>query len=102
MEQIKNSLRSLTLEVCRRLEGQEIPKRPVWTVVNPPDAAPSVAIDFDRPALSDLRFNLTIGLLKLTEYGAAAEAVENDPELRKGNAVDVGGFLNKPERTNIT
>lgn len=102
MEQLRNALRSLTREVCRQLDGVEIPKRPVWTLVNPPTAAPYVAIDFDRPALSDLRFNLTIGLLKLPEYGAAAEAVENDPELRKGIIVDAGGFLREPERINLT
>jgi len=46
--------------------------------------------------------NLTIGLFKLPEYGAAADAVESDPELREGIIVDAGGFLMKPERINVT
>ncbi len=102
MEQFRNALRSLTREVCRQLDGVEIPKRPVWTVVNRSDTAPYVAMDVSRPALSDLRFNLTIGLLKLPEYRAAAEAVEKDPELREGIIVDAGGVLQKPEPTNVT
>ena len=71
-------------------------------MVNPPGAAPYVALDVERPALSDLRFTLSIGLLKMPEYGVVAEAVENDPELREGIIVDAGGFLRKPERTNLT
>ena len=102
MEQLKTALRSLTQRICRELEGQEIPKRPVWTVVNPPGAAPHVALDVERLALSDLRFTLSIGLLRLPEYGVAAEAVENDPECREGIIVDAGGFLRKPERDNLT
>ncbi|MBM3942548.1 MAG: hypothetical protein FJ316_06445 [SAR202 cluster bacterium] len=102
MEHLRSALRSLTHEVCRQLDGVEIPKRPVSTVVNRPDTAPYVAIDFDRPALSDLRFTLTIGLLKLPEYEAAADAIEKDPELREGIIVDGGGFLRKPERINLT
>ena len=102
MEQIKNSLRTLTHAICGQLDGAEIPTRSVWTVVNPPNAAPHVALDVDRPALSDLRFSLSIGLLQLPEYGAAAEAVENDPELREGIVVDAGGFLHEPDRINNT
>ena len=102
MKQLKTAFRSLTQRICRELEGQAIPKRPVWTVVNPPGAAPYVALDVERLALSDLRFTLSIGLLKMPEYGVVAEAVENDPELREGIIVDAGGFLRKPERTNLT
>ena len=102
MEQIKNSLRSLTRAICAQLDGVQIPKRPVWTVVNPPDAAPHVALDVDRPALSDLRLSLTIGLLQMPGYGAAAEAIEDDSELKNGIIVDAGGFLHEPERTNLT
>lgn len=102
MEQVRNALRSLTQEVCRQLEGQEIPKRPVWTVVSPPEAAPYVARDFDRPALSDLRLNLTIGLFKMPEYKAAAEFIEKDAELSQGILVDALGSLIKPEANNIT
>jgi hypothetical protein len=100
VEQFKIALRSLTQEVCRQLEGQEIPKKLVVTVDNQP--TPHVALDFDRPGLSDLRGTLSIGLLKLPEYGEAAEAIEKDPELSKGIIIDAGGFLCKPERTNIT
>ncbi len=102
MEQFKNALRTLTQRICRELEGQEIPTRPVWTVVNSPEGTPYVAMDVERPALSDLHGGLSIGLSRLPEYGAAAEAVENDPELREGIIVDAGGFLQKPERINIT
>ncbi len=100
MEQFKNALCSLTQEVCRQLEGQEVPKKLVVTVDNQP--TPHVALDFARPALSDLRLTLSIGLLKLPEYGEAAEAIEKDPELRKGIIIDAGGFLREPERINIT
>lgn len=102
VEQIKSSLRSLTHAICSQLDGAEIPKRPVWTVVASADAASYVALDVDRPAFSDLRFSLTIGLLQLPEYGAAAEAVENAPELSEGIIVDAGGFLRPPEPMNAT
>jgi len=102
VEQLRSALCSLTLAICGQLEGQAIPKRPVWTVVNPPGAAPYVALDVERLALSDLRFTLSIGLLKLPEYTAVADAVENDPELREGIIVDAGGFLREPERINLT
>jgi len=100
--QLKTAFRSLTQRICRELEGQAIPKRPVWTVVNPPDAAPHVALDAERLALSDLHVSLSIGLLKLPEYEAVADAIENDPELREGVIVDAGGFLREPERFNLT
>jgi len=102
VEPLKTALRSLTRRICRELEGQAIPKRPVWTVVNPPGAAPHVALDVERLALSDLHVSISIGLLRLPEYEVAAEAVENDPELREGIIVDAGGFLRKPERDNLT
>lgn len=102
MEQFKTALYSLTQRICRELEGQIIPKRPVWTVVNPPGAAPHVALDVERLALSDLHVSLSIGLLRLPEYEVAAKAIENDPELREGIIVDAGGFLRKPERYNLT
>ena len=72
MEQVENSLRSLTRAICGELDGVEIPKRPVWTVVGPPDAAPHVALNAERPALSDLPFSLSVRLLQLPEYKAAA------------------------------
>lgn len=99
MDEFKNSLKLLTQKICRELEGQEIPKRPVWTVV---DSPPRVALDVERPALSDLRFSLTIGLFRLPEYRAVADAAENDTELMEGIIVDAGGFLRKPERDNLT
>lgn len=102
MEHFENALRSLTHEVCRQLEGIEIPKRQVWTVVNSTDGTPYVAMDVSRPALSDLRFTLTTSLLKLPEYTATAEALERDPELSEGIIVDGGYVLRKPERTNLT
>jgi hypothetical protein len=102
VEQVKSALRFLTQKVCRELEGQKIPKRPVWTVVNPPDTAPYVAMDVERPALSDLHINISIGLLRLPEYETVAEAVENNPELREGIIIDAGGILHKPERDNNT
>jgi len=34
MEEFKAALRGLTKKVCCELEGQEIPKKPVWTVVD--------------------------------------------------------------------
>ena len=102
MEQVRIALRSLTLKVCQALEGQEIPNKPVWTVVSPPDAPPHAAMDPDRPALSDLRISLTIGLLRFPEYGAAADAIEEEPELKVGIIVNEGGVLLKPEKTNIT
>ena len=82
MEQLKTALCALTHRICRDLEEQAIPKKPVWTVVNPPGAAPHVALDPERLALSELRSSLSIGLLRLPEYGVAAKAIENDPELR--------------------
>lgn len=102
MEQLKSAFRSLTQRICRELEGQEVPKRPVWTVDNSHGAAPHVALDVERPALSDLHYGLTLGLLKLPEYGAVADAIENDPELREGVVVSADGYLHKPERTNLT
>jgi hypothetical protein len=102
VKQLRSALRSLTQKICLELDGVETPKRPVLTVVTPPGGAPYASWDFERPALSDLRFTLSIGLLKMPEYGVVAEAVENDSELREGIAVDAGGFLHKPERTNLT
>jgi len=102
VEQLKTALRSLTQTICRELEGQEIPKRPIQTVFNSPGATPHVALDFDRLALSDLYVTISISLLKLPEYRAAADAVENDPELSEGIIVDAGGFLRKPEWYNLT
>ena len=80
MKQLKTAFRSLTQRICRELEGQVIPKRLVWTVVNPPGVAPYVALDAERPALSDLRFTLSIGLLKMPEYRAVAEAIAKAKE----------------------
>lgn len=100
MEQFRTSLRSLTQRICRELEGQEVPKRPVWTVVS--SGATLHLAYVERPALSDLRFFYNVGLLRLSEYGAVADAVENVPKLREGIIIDEGGFLHKPERTNIT
>ena len=71
-------------------------------MVTPADSAPYVALDADRPALSDLRYSLTLGLLKLPEYAVSADAVENDAGLRDGIIVDAGGYLHKPERINST
>lgn len=102
MQDFRNALLALTREVCRCLDGVEIPKTPVWTVDNSSGGAPHVAMGDPRPALSDLRFRLSIGLLRLPEYGVVAEAVENEPELREGILVDAGGFLAKPERISIT
>ena len=81
MEEFRAALRSLTDKVCRELEGQEIP---------------------ERPALSALRFGMSVALLRLPEYGAVADAADNDTELRKGIIIDARGFLQQPERTNIT
>ena len=102
MEQVENSLRSLTRGICGQLNGVEIPKMPVWTVVGPPDAAPHVALDAERPALSDLRYSLSIGLGQLAEYKAVAAAVEIEPELAEGIIVDAGGFLREPDEINNT
>lgn len=102
MEQVKSAFFSLARKICCELKGQAIPKRPIWTVVNPPSAAPHVAMDFERPSLSDLHVSLSIGLLRMPEYGVVVEAIEKDPELREGIVVDAGGVLQKPERTNIT
>ena len=55
--------------------------------------------------MSDLRFllsiGLSIGLLQMSEYGAVAEAVENDPELREGVVIDSAGILHTPEQTDV-
>lgn len=102
MKQFKTALRSLTQEVCRQLDGMEIPKKPVWTVVNPVGSPPSIALDVERPSLSVLGSALSIGLLKMKEYGVLAEVAEKDPELTKGIIIDGGGFLRKPEHNNIT
>jgi len=80
----------------------EIPKRAVWTVVDSTDTRPHVVMDVDRPALSDLLYSLSIGLSRLPEYEAVAEAVERHPELSEGIIIDAGGFLRKPNRTNNT
>lgn len=101
MEEVRNTLRSLTQKVCHELEGVVIPTRPVRTVDDSPDTPPHVAIDPARPALSELSYRLTLGLLGLPEYNAVADAVENDNELKEGVIVS-GGLLQKPERTNIT
>lgn len=102
MEQVKTVFRSLAQKICRELEGQAIEKKPVWTVVKQSGEAPHVALDVERPALSNLRFGLGVGLLQLSEYVAVAEAVQNNTELRDGIIIDAGGFLQKPEQTNIT
>lgn len=102
MEEFKAALHSLTKKVCRELEGQEIPKKPVWTVVSPTHAAPHVALGVERPALSDIRFGLSLGLFRLPEYGAVADAAENDAELGQGIIIDSGGYLRPPERSNLT
>jgi len=102
MEEFKAALRSLTERVCRELEGQEIPKKDIWTVIDTPKAAPHVALDVERPAFSNIRFGLSLGLFRLPEYGAVSEAAENDTELRQGIIIDAGGYLRPPERTNLT
>jgi hypothetical protein len=38
----------------------------------------------------------------MTEYGAVADAIENEPELSEGIIVDAGGYLGKAERVNLT
>ena len=93
MEQFRTALHSLTLKVCRELEGKEIPQRPILTVVGPPDERPHVAMDPSRPALSELRGSLSLWLFSSPEYGAVADAVEVHPELREGIIVDAGGTL---------
>ena len=102
MKHVKSSLRSLTRAVCGQFDIVEIPTRTIWTVANSPDTAPHVAMDFSRPALDDLHFSLNIDLLNLPEYEAAADAVENVPELSEGVVIDSGGVLHGPERTNMT
>ncbi len=99
MEEFKNQLRLLIQQICREFQGQEIPKRPVWTVVGSP---PRVALDVDRPAFSDLLFCLTVGLSRRPEYRAVADAAENDAELKEGIIVDAGGILHEPEPSNMT
>jgi len=59
-------------------------------------------LDIERLALPDLHFSLSISLLRLPEYAAVAEAIENAPGLREGITIDAGGFLRGPERTNLT
>ena len=102
MEQVKDLLRSLTQTVCNQLKGTEIPKRNLWTVVDSSDEPPHVAMDVDRPVPSELLLSLSIGLSRLPEYKAVAEAIESNPELREGIIIDAGGFLQKPEPINIT
>ncbi len=102
MEQIKDLLRTLTQTVCRQLKGMEFPKSNLWTVVDSPGIPPHVAMDLDRPVLSNLLSSLSIWLLSLPEYKAVAEAIESNIELREGIIIDAGGFLQKPEQTNIT
>ena len=70
MEQVKTALRTLTMKVCQELDGQEIPKKSIRTVVYTPDAPPHVAMDFDRPAISDLRYSITI------EYSIVMSVIE--------------------------
>jgi len=102
VEQFRTTLRSLTQRICCDLEGQAIEKKPVWTVVNQPGVAPHVALDVERPALSNLLVGLRIRLLQLSEYTALAEAIQNDPELKEGIIIDAGGFLRPPEPTDLT
>jgi len=102
VEQLNTALRSLTRRVCRELEALEVSKRPIWTVVNQPDATPHVVMDDGRPALSDLGFSISIRLLRRPEYEVVAEVAENSPELRESIIIDGGGFLREPEPTNLT
>jgi len=102
VEQIRTILRSLTQRICQELEEQAIEKKSVWTVVNQPGIAPHVALDSERPVLSNLHRWLGIGLLQLSEYTAVAEAIQNDLELKEGIIIDAGGFLRPPEPTNLT
>lgn len=101
MDEFKDSLRSLTSVVCRQVNDWEFPTGPIRTV-DTSNTPPNVAIDPSRPDLSSLRFSLTIGLLRIPEYDAAATAVENEPLLQDGILVGPGGVLLKPEKTNIT
>ena len=102
MEHVKVALRTLTMEVCHELDGQEIPKRPIWTVVYTPDAPPHVAMDYDRPAMSSLRYSLTVGLHSFPEYKSAAVVFEEDPAFAAGIVINNGGGLLLPEETNFT
>ncbi|MDA1349563.1 MAG: hypothetical protein O3A47_11975 [Chloroflexi bacterium] len=102
MEEFRVALRSLTERICRELEGQEIPKETVWTVVDRPGTPPYVAMDVERPALSETRLALSIVLLRLPEDTKVADAAENDADLREGIIIDAGGVLRPPERTNLT
>lgn len=102
MEQFRTVLNLLTKRICGELEGLVIKNKPVWTVVNQPGTAPHVALDSERPALSTLHLGLSVELLKLSEYTALAEAIQNEPELREGIIIDAGGFLRPPEPTNLT
>jgi len=102
VEHVKAALRTLTMKVCHELEGQEIPKRPIWTVVYTPDVPPHVAMDFDRPAMSSLRYSLTVGLHSFPEYKAAAVVFEEDPAFAAGIVINNGGGLLLPEETNFT
>jgi hypothetical protein len=54
MESFESALRTLTRTVCSQFEGVEIPTRPVWTVVRPPEGTPHLAMDPSRLALSDV------------------------------------------------
>lgn len=102
MDQIESSIRALTRAICHELDGVEIRDKSVWTVVTPTDAIPYVAMDVKRRDLSDLQVRLSIGLLRMPEYEAAAEAFENHPELSRGIAVGPTGYLQEPERNNVT
>ena len=102
MENTKDLLRLLTQKICNELEVIELPKSNIWTVVSPPDEPPHVAMDIDRPALSNLLPSLSMWLLRSPEYDAVAKAIECDHKLGEGIVIDAGGVLRKPERTNIT
>lgn len=102
MENIRDLLRVLTRKICSELEDIELPKRNIWAVVNSPDAPPHVAMDIDRPALSNLLPSLSMWLLRSPEYGAVAKAIEHDQKLSEGIVIDAGGVIRKPERENIT
>ncbi len=100
MDQFRDALAVLAQAVCERFSGIEIPTRNTWTVVAEP--TPHVALDVDRPAMGDLRFQLDLWLLGMQEYLATADAVETTPELAPGIVIDMAGTLHQPERTNLT
>jgi hypothetical protein len=102
VEQLRTVLCSLTKRICGELEGLVIENKPIWTVVNQLGVAPHVALDVERPALSNLRLGIRVGLLKLSEYAAVAEAIQNDPELKEGIIITADGFLREPEPINFT